>query len=287
MFRSETGDARGFARFALPARGTRVADLMKEMTLTRELQLLWSAESRRILIDTRRYWLETVLGVAIMTFLFVGLFHGVGMIGGATVRESSTGSLVMGFFMWTLAVAAYGGIANDISRETTLGTVEQLVVTPHALVSVFLVRACLHLLIGLVTSVVVLVVAVAITGQSITVAGTSLLALAVGLPALFGVGLMLGAVALLAKRVTALLAVVHLVLVVLIGVGAQPFTLAGALPYAATATVTMRATVGGRAVTAAELAFLAGVSAVYLIVGVVAFGAAERRARRNNILEHY
>jgi ABC-2 type transport system permease protein len=277
-----------FGWFRVVPHGTSVARCdAKEMTLTRDLHLLWSAESRRILIDTRRYWLETVLGVVIMTFLFVGLFHGVGMIGGAAVRASSTGSLVMGFFMWTLAVAAYGGIANDINRETSLGTVEQLVVTPHALVSVFLVRASLHLLIGIVTSVVVLIVAIAITGQSISVAPTSLLALALGLPSLFGIGLLLGAVALLAKRVTALLAAVHLVLVVLIGMGAEPLTAAGALPFAATATVTMRATVGGGSVSLSQLAFLAVVSAVYLSIGVVAFEAAERRARRNNILEHY
>jgi ABC-2 type transport system permease protein len=257
------------------------------MALIRDLQLLWSAEARRILIDLRRYWLETVLGVAIMTCLFLGLFHGVGMIGGAGARASSTGSLVMGFFMWTLAVAAYGGISNDISRETTLGTVEQLVVTPHALVSTFLVRACLHLAVGVVTSIVVLIAAIAITGQSITIAGSSILALAVGLPSLFGVGLMLGGIALLAKRVTALLAAVHLVFVLFIGLGAQPFTPAGALPYAATATVIVRATGGGAAVTWSELAFLAAVSAGYVIAGVRIFNAAERRARRLNILEHY
>lgn len=257
------------------------------MNASSDLRMLWSAESRRIWIDTRRYWSETVLGLVLTLVLVLGLLRGVEMVGGMGARGTSAGALVVGFFMWTIAVAAYSGIANDIARETSLGTVEQLVVTPHALVTLFLVRACVHLVLGLATSIVVLVLALAITGETIHVAPNSILALALGVPSLFGIGLVIGAVALLAKRVTALVAAVHLVFIALIGIGAEPLTPLGMLPFAASATVTMRAAVAGDAVTAGQLGFLAAVSAAYLALGALAFRVAERRARRGNVLEHH
>jgi ABC-2 type transport system permease protein len=258
------------------------------MTLaTNDTVLLWMAEIQRALIDLRRYWTETALGLLIHTAIFLGILHGINVVGGGAPGSSTVDSLVAGFFVWSLASTAYGGLANEISRECTLGTIEQLVIAPPSLAGVFAVRAGVQLAIGLVTSVLILLVTMALTGRWVSFDASAALALGCGLPAVMGLGLMLGALALLLKRVIGFMVVTHAFLVFAIGLGAEPFTAAGALPFAAAATVTLDRAVRHMPVNPADLLFVIANSVIYVGLGLAVFAAAERRARRNNTLEHH
>lgn len=252
-----------------------------------ELRLLWSAEIYRALIDTRRYWTETAVGLVLMTVIFFGLLHGMSLVGLRAPGATTVDSLVVGFFMWSLASGAYGDVAGEIGRECTLGTIEQLALAPHSLAAVLAVRACVRFASSLATSVAILFIAMALSGHWVSIGLATVLTLACGLPALFGVGLALGGLGLLFKRITGFVVVSHLLLVFVIGLGAAPGTALGTLPFAATATLVLGRTVHQATIGPLDLAFTSACSAIYLVLGIAAFRAAERRARRTNTLEHY
>lgn len=244
-------------------------------------------ELRLDLYRARRYLGETLLGFALMALLFGGLLLAVASISGKDLASGALDGLLIGFLLWNVATAAYSAASGDISKAMQARTLEPICVAPISLLALLLLRT----LLGWVGSLLMLGLLIALLawltdGRMQMQHPDALLPLFLAVPALMGWGFASAGVLLLFKRAEAMPAVFALALMGLVALPAAPGNLWSFLPYALGAAAAKAVAGGGDAVSAETLGWIAVNSAVYLVLGLLLFAAAERRARRLGILGH-
>lgn len=86
----------------------------------------------RFLIEIKRYPFNTFSGLVTLYLIFLLLFAGAKYAQGFGVNVFGEGleALVVGFLVWTFALAAYSDLSWEIMREAQQGTLEQLYMCP-------------------------------------------------------------------------------------------------------------------------------------------------------------
>jgi len=237
--------------------------------------------------ELRRHYWEPVFGVAVVSGLFLGLYFGVRALaqGRLSVAAGDLDGLLLGYVSWGVAGAAYNSVARHVTQESQTGTLEQLYLSPHRFSSILICRTVVHMTSGLCSAAALAVIAMVGTGRWLHVplwhVVTLLLLSSVSL---IGVGLAIGGVVLLQKRLSAAAAVLNILLLVFVSVPAFPWNAAAALPFSYGASA-VRAIAAGRAEPSLALyVVVAANSAVWLVLGVVSWSALEHRARSTNAL---
>jgi ABC-2 type transport system permease protein len=260
--------------------------------------LLFVAELRREFILLVRYPFELVsrlvwnLGFALMIF-FGFQTVGAGLPG---FEEGQLGRL-LGLLITYIAINGLNNGVELITEETQTGTLEQAALSPPPLVMIVLLRDLASYVEMLVRFSLVLGIAMAVTGARfhLDIGGFSLL-LTLMYAGMEGLGLILAGLTLLYKRIAtlaqfAVMLVFGLAILPLNGlpgwmggfVANFPFTQALILMRE----VGVKGTSVGTLLADGSLTRLAVNSAVYLILGLVAFGWAERTAREWGTLNQY
>jgi ABC-2 type transport system permease protein len=237
-----------------------------------------------------RYPADAVGGIVVALIFFALLFFGGRAIAGQALADSLEG-LVVGYFLWTLSVGAYSGISNDVGSELQWGTLERHVTTPFGFTPVALLKGVAKLVRTLLTSGVVLAVMIVVTGAELSVDLLTVVPVAVlGVAGVLGLGLAAGGVTVLYKRVGSWLNLLQFGFVVLVSAPAFELGWTKLLPLALSSGLLQRAMVDGTRLwefPVADLAVLVGTAAGYLLLGVVVFQRATRRARRLGVLGDY
>ncbi len=237
-----------------------------------------------------RYPANAVGGVVVALFFFGLLFYGGEMVAGQALTDSIEG-IVVGYFLWTLAVGAYASTANDIQSEVGWGTLERHVVTPFGFGPVVLAKGAAALVRTFVTSTFILVVMLLATGTRLELPVlTVAVVAALGVVSVLGVGFAAGGVAVLYKRIGSWLNLLQFGLVLLVSAPAFDLPLARLLPLVQGSAMLQRAMLDGVRLwefAPLDLALLVGVAAGYLALGYAVFGLATRRARRLGVLGDY
>lgn len=174
---------------------------------------LVAALAARRWILLKRYPVDTAGQLVTVVFLFVVLFVGGRAVVGPELG-GSLGAVVVGYFLWTMAVGAYSSLAQTIYVETQWGTLEQLYVSPRrfeviaaAMAAVFLVETLLWG--GLVLGIMVVVTGASLHVDPATIVPVGLLSLG----SVVGIGFVMGGLALLYKRIASVLGLVQFALV--------------------------------------------------------------------------
>jgi ABC-2 type transport system permease protein len=254
--------------------------------------VLFGSMLRLHAIEQRRYLLNTVMGLVMAYAAILFLLTGAQVVGGAQAGFGRTsGSLVVGYFVFLISLNAFSSLAGTIGREATLGTLEQLALSPAGLTRVLLARSLAGLVFQVATMMTLMVVVALTTGQDLRLDLFSVLPLLfMVLMAAQGVGFALGGLAILYKQVSALLRGMQFVFLGLVALPAVSLTAARAIPLAWGTHLINRVMVHGATLTsipAGDLAILAAGSVAYLGVGLLAFRWAERVARDRGLLGHY
>ncbi|MFB6255313.1 MAG: ABC transporter permease, partial [Haloplanus sp.] len=148
-----------------------------------------------------RYPANAIGGIVVALFFFGVLFYGGRMLAGRALTDSIEG-LVVGYFLWTLAVGAYAAISNDIGSEVQWGTLERHVTTPFGFAPVILLKGVAKLVRTFLTSGIILAVMLVITGTTLRLnALTVVVVSALAVTSVLGVGFAAGGVAVLYKRI--------------------------------------------------------------------------------------
>ena len=173
------------------------------------MMTLIKAELLLNLAHMRRYFLNTILSLAVMVLFFYGMFYGISLFVSAPLAGENLSSLVLGFVVWTFLLGILQGIAEDIQREAVQGTLEQLAMSKYGLMTILLVRSVLTVLVSLLPAGIIVALLVWITGAKLELRTSglwSVLALGVGA---MGLSLTLGALALYFKNVSMLFTIVQ------------------------------------------------------------------------------
>ncbi|QGA83424.1 ABC transporter permease [Halomicrobium sp. LC1Hm] len=237
-----------------------------------------------------RYPANAVGGIVVSLFFFGLLFYGGRMIAGQALTDSLEG-IVVGYFLWTLAVGAYSSISNDIGSEVQWGTLERHIMTPFGFAPVALLKGVAKVVRTFLTSAVILAVMLLLTDTTlqlpvVTITVVSGLAIA----SVLGLGFAAGGVAVLYKRIGNWLNLLQFGFILLISAPAFDLGWTKYLPLAQGSALLQRAMIDGTRLwefPALDLLVLVGVAVGYVVLGYALFEAATRRARRLGVLGDY
>ena len=252
-----------------------------------------AVEFKRSLLMLRRYPMEMVGQLVVITMIFYGLFLGAKYIAGPTAQFGDRlDALVVGYVLWTLALFAIGDLSWGLMNEAREGTLEQVFLSPYGPGRVYMARNVAGLLLTLGLNLSILGLIMLLTGVRLDFSWSALAPLAAVLLGAYGLGFLLGALALLFKRIQAFLNLFQFVLMFLI---MTPFEQLHGLIRVAGYLLPMTTGAGQlRALMARGEAFdpvVFGLGLlngfVYLTVGLWVFGRAVRAAKERGLLGGY
>jgi len=271
------------------ARGPRAGDGERERGTATLGTLLWAQTKKRLLL-MYRYPLNTLSGLA-MTFLFFGMvFFGGRAVAGQALTDS-LGGIIVGYFLWSMALGAFSGVARSVTQESEWGTLEQLYMSPFGYGRVMIAGIVVGLLESVAWGAATLAFMLAVTGKALylPVATVAVLTVFAVAPAI-GLGFFFGGLALLYKRVENIFNVMQFVLIGLIAAPTVGVVWLRLLPIAQGSyllTLSMQEGIRLWEFPPTELALLAGTAVAYFGLGYAAFQRMAGRARRQGLMGHY
>ena len=237
-----------------------------------------------------RYPANAIGGVVIALFFFGLLFYGGRMVAGRALTDSIEG-IIVGYFLWTLSVGAYSSISNDIGSEVQWGTLERHVMSPFGFAPVALLKGVAKIVRTFLTSSLILLVMLVMTGTTLELPVFTVLAVSVlSITSVLGLGFAAGGITVLYKRVGNWLNLLPFGFIVLISAPAFDLGWTRVLPLAQGSALLQRAMLDGTRLWAfppRDLAILFGTAAGYLGFGYLIFQYTTRRARRLGVLGDY
>ena len=248
------------------------------------------ASFRKKLLLLVRYPVNTISRLGTMLLVFGVVFFGGRAVAGAAITDSIEG-IIVGYLLWTMSVAAYGGLSWGVAREAQWGTLEQLFMSPFGFGPVMAVKTVVNVLEAFLWGGVTLVVMMAVTGRWLAVDPLTvvpIVALAVA-PAV-GIGFVFGGLSIRFKRIENAFQLVQFLLIGLIATPVEQYPLLRWLPLAQGSKMLRTAMQEGVrlwAFPAADLAVLVVTAVAYLGVGYAAFHYCQRWARREGVMGHY
>lgn len=175
------------------------------------------AELKRTWIQFIRYPAEVIGGVVIITSVFYGLFVSAQyMAGPAMGLGNRLDAVVVGYVLWTLVLYIVNDIAIGLQGEAQSGTLEQVFLSPFGAPRVFLSRAVASLALRLTLILGILLIIMGITGSRLSFPIMLLFPLVTLLMAGYGLAFVMGACALIFKRVQQVLGIFQFALLFLI-----------------------------------------------------------------------
>jgi ABC-2 type transport system permease protein len=237
-----------------------------------------------------RYPANAIGGIVISLFFFGVLFYGGRMLAGQALTDSIEG-IIVGYFLWTLAVGAYSSISNDIGSEVQWGTLERHVMTPFGFAPVALLKGAAKVVRTFLISTVILAAMLLLTGTSLELHVLTIVVIAsLSVLSVLGLGFAAGGITVLYKRIGNWLNLLQFGFVVLISAPVLEMPWLKLLPLAHGSGLLQRAMVDGVRLwefPPAELALLVGVAVGYLGLGYAVFQLSTQRARRLGVLGDY
>lgn len=238
----------------------------------------------------RRYWFETVMGLGLILFAFLGLFYGFAVDSVATEGSEieSLDRLIMGFAVWLFATGCYTSSTNDIATEVANKTLEQLATAPKSLAYLISVKTVVHMFSAAIIFIVVLSAMCLITGTRLDINYLVLVStLLLAAPSLIGIGYITAGIALIHKKATVMQSIVFIGIVGLVTVQAYPIDFMAAAPFALGASIAKNAVSGIEFInTIPALVVVVLNSITYFALGAGVFAWCDIYARKKGTLCH-
>ncbi len=248
---------------------------------------LFLAELKRRWRMVKSYPMEDIASTLILAILFYGVYLSARFLAGPTVDFGDRlSSIVVGYASWMIILQAFGGIAGDIQEEAKAGTLQQLVMSSFGTRRVFLIRAVTDLTVSVVILAVTLSMIVVLTGARLVVPLSAVFPAITLLLGSIGLGFMVAALTLTFKRIRMLLGMCNfglmfLVMTPLEQIGGLAQVAGYLLPLAPSVGVLRDLVAQQSGFDPAAFAIALANGALYFLLGLRVFGAAQRRAIKN------
>ncbi len=249
------------------------------------------ANVRKVVIELMRYLPNTISLIATFYIIFLAMFLGISVIGDPASADANLRFAIVGNAFWFLLLVGVSSMGWELTTEATRGTLEQLAMSPVGLRTIVLTRMLGTLAVHLVITVGMLLLTMLTAGQWLRFDLPLLAAvLAPTFVAVIGLGYMVAGLALVFKQISALLQILQFVF---LGFAFVPLAM---LPWLELAPVVKgvdmvrHALVDGATLAAfgpRDWVSLLLNAAVYLLLGLLAFTVAERRATARGLLGQY
>ncbi|WP_049921105.1 ABC transporter permease [Halopiger djelfimassiliensis] len=237
-----------------------------------------------------RYPVNTATQFLTLLTFFVLVFFGGKAIAGPTITDSLDG-IIVGFFLFTLSITAYSGLAWNVTREAQWGTLERLFMSPYGFGTVMGVKAVINVCISFLWGISLLLLMMLLTGRWLVINPLTVGPLLVlTLLSVLGIGFLFAGLALVYKRVENLFQLVQFGFVGLIAAPAGTVEWLKILPITHGSYLTRVAMENGVRLgefPITDIGILVATSVIYLSVGYYCFYRAGIKAREKALLGHY
>lgn len=238
----------------------------------------------------RRYLMNTVLNFLTLYVFFAFIFFG-GRLLVPDLLSESVGPVVVGYFLFTMAVTAYADLTHDLTDEAQWGTLEQLSMSPVGFTQVVAIQTLVNLAGTFARGVLLLVLMLLTADVTLYLPPVTLAVLGgLTLAPVVGLGFLFGGAALVYKQLGRLFSLVQLSFVGLLVLPVREFPLLKFLPMALGSHLLQRVMTDEVRLwhlPAADLAVLVVTAVAYVGVGLLTFRFAARKARERGVLGHY
>lgn len=253
-----------------------------------------SGSFRFYLTEIRRYAFNTVSGLVTLYLIFLALFYGTqavagpgGALGGAFGHTLE--GLVVGFFVWSVALIGLSELGYSITQEAQQGTLEQLFLSPWGFGWVAAGRLLGAFVTFTVANSALLGLMLLTSGQRLHLHWPSILPLLLAtLLQAAAIGLVGAGLAVLYKRIQSAMQILQFAAVGLIAL--PPSGLAAYLPLNKTSKLMQDVMVHGALLSqapSADLLEAAAITAGWIILGGLFFRRCVNLARRRGLLSRY
>jgi ABC-2 type transport system permease protein len=254
---------------------------------------LFLAELRRAWIQFRRYPMESIGGIIIITIFFYGLFLSARYIAGPNLQLGDRlDSIIIGYVLWSLVVFILADISGNLQSEAQTGTLEQLFLSRYGAITVFLIRTLADLVFQLFLILTILFIIMALTGSRLSFPPALILPLITVLMGAYGISFAMGSLALLFKRIQQILGIFQFGLLFLMATPIEtwkpPINILGKLLPMTPGAGLLRALMARNEslnFSLLGIAFING--AIYFTLGLILFRLAEKTAKRRGMLSGY
>ncbi|HEY9761123.1 MAG TPA: ABC transporter permease [Trichocoleus sp.] len=250
-------------------------------------------ELKRTWTQFIRYPAEVIGGIIIITSVFYGLFLSAKYMAGPSMGFGDRlDAVVVGYVLWSLVLYIVNDIAIGLQSEAQTGTLEQVFMSPFGAPQVFFARAVASLALRLTLILGILLILMGITGSRLSFPPTLLFPLVTLLLAAYGLAFVMGACALIFKRVQQVLGVFQFALLFLIAAPTEEWTgtarwLAYGLPMLPSTGLLRNLMARGVALDWGMLGIAIANGLIYFGLGVALFSWAEREAKRRGMIGGY
>lgn len=246
----------------------------------------------RFLIELKRYPFNTLSSIITLYLIFLLLFAGAKYAQGFGVNIFGEGleALVVGYLVWTFALAAYSDLSWEIMREAQQGTLEQLYMCPFGFRFVSLSWVLSSFLMSFVFAGALLGLMMLTTGRILHLPlGTLLPLLFLTLAPIYGVGFLMAGLALVFKRIQAFFQILQFAFIPLLFLPGDAWW-AKVLPLSLGANLIRSVMVEGKTLLelpGLDLLVLLGTACFYFGLGLGIFKICENLAKDRGLLAHY
>lgn len=245
--------------------------------------------------DITRYKFNTIMEFFTFYLAFMAMFLGLNFFGqnmeASPLKLGGTlENLIVGYFIWTIMLVAYSGVAYSISSDATKGTLEQICMSSLGLHSVVIVRSIANLFINIVFCFVLLVFIMLTTGYWLNINVISLtVIIIIGIFSIFGISLILGGLTIIFKQINSFLNIVQFFLIGLIMFDINPIA-SIFLPFRPA--INMVYDIAKKdfnllSFGVLDYLYLILNSAIYFIIGLVVFNYCSKIAKKKGLLGQY
>lgn len=255
--------------------------------------LLWAVLYKRFVIMFR--YRVNLLGQIVTIYIFFAMIFFGGQAAISGVGGDSLGStfdsLIVGWFLWTMAQGAYEGLSSNVTLESQWGTLEQLYMSPYGFGTVIIAKVIANLIQSLAIGGVILALMLVTTQRSLSVDVVTILPISIlALMSVIGLGFVFAGLAVIYKRIGSLANVMQFVLVGFIAAPVAEFPPIRLLPLAQGSAMLQEAMRDGVRLwefSTLDIAVLGITAVVYSIVGYIVFQVCARTARKRGVMGHY
>lgn len=244
------------------------------------------------LIEFKRYFFNSLSGIVTIFIFFYLIFFGLRAVAGGTPQFGDTiDGVIVGYFMWFMFLLSFQNVSFGIIEEAQRGTLEQVFMSPIPFEFQVFSRIIGEFLINLLMVVGMMYFAAFTTGRTLNFNLITLLYLMIiGVMSALGVGMILGGIALIFKRISSFIQIVTFgsLMFTMIDVTVNPVL--RLLPMAQATHMMRLMTLENYTLLdfpLVEHLYLWAASTLFLFIGITVFRSFERRAMVTGALGQY
>ena len=254
--------------------------------------LLFSAIFKKDLLYQWRYKVNTLVGIFFLTFVCLGILFGINSFSGDKMDSAQKAGFIGGYILWVVMMTNYQTITRTITSESTLGTFEQLYINSSNIFTYLFMKCFSTFLNGLVMLYAIIFLLLYFGGVPLD--RNILLILPVillGIPALWGISLGIGSLALVFKQIDSVSSVISMIVIASIPIIVNKSYLASLLlPFGLANKLSQDIFTNNAALSGIgtlHVGLILANDAAYLLIGILLYKLSEHYAKQYGKLAHH